>query len=243
MNWESIRNNGKICEVYKKIPLETGKIKTGEFLYETLREFAKVSTAAFDNIGDYLFAYRERQLSSIFLPAFYNLGFSAMQETPTRRSADSGPENHGWLDYWVQKEGKWVYLIEAKHGWHCVNRPVSARNQRVIRSSVNQLQGINGAHLEALSFDHRTFKLALMVLPFYRTLKSSETTEANIEYTTPGEDLTSTIEQLSADIRGNASWIGVWSPPSRMQLTMPANQSGSRMLTYPGVALIASVVE
>lgn len=242
MHWESVRNNGKICEIHKKIPLDTGKIKTGEFLYETLREFAKVSTAAFDNIGEYLYAYRERQLSSILLPAFYNLGFSAMQEVPTRRSIQAGPESHGWLDYWVQKDGKWVYLIEAKHGWHCLNRPVSERNQRVIRSSVNQLQGITGANLDDLKIDERTFKLALMVLPFYRTLKPSETTEADVEYVTTAQELMPTAEKLTADLQQEASWIGVWNPPRRMQLTVSANRQGTRMMTFPGVALIASIV-
>lgn len=242
MTWNAIRGCGKVREIHKKIPLETGKIKTGEFLNEILREFAKVSTLAFDNIGDLLFAYRERQLSSILLPAFYNLGYSAMQEVPTRRRNRLGIDNHGWLDYWVQKDIKWTFLIEAKHGKHCFNRPLTDRNNRIIQSSIRQLRGIEGPNLEELSFDGKGFKIALTILPIYRTMSRVTDDDLYVTNPTKTDELESTLDLLVDGLAAKSSWVGVWSLPRRMQFSIPASWSESRMLTYPAVALVATVV-
>jgi hypothetical protein len=62
MEWKTIKNSGKVIENYSNIPDGTGKIKTREFLFETMVEFAKVSSRIFDNTYDLAFYYSEKQL-------------------------------------------------------------------------------------------------------------------------------------------------------------------------------------
>lgn len=40
MEWKSIKNTGKVKEFHKAIPSGDGKIKTGQFLNDTLDQFA-----------------------------------------------------------------------------------------------------------------------------------------------------------------------------------------------------------
>ena len=246
MTWKSIRRCGKVKEFHKKIPLSTGKIKTGEFLFEMMEEFAKVATRDFDTIGDLSFSYKERQLSSIFLPAFYNLGFGAMQEIPTRRKDLEDNCSAGWLDYWVQKEDKWVYLIEVKHAWQFLNGTVTKDTLNKISASAEQLRKINGEALEELSMVETTFKVSLIVLPIYRAVPASEEVEIYEEYVTPIEELDDFIgnkfvDEMLREAKEEVSWIGVWSLPERMQFSYERSYA-STLGTYPGVILIATLI-
>ncbi|WP_394133051.1 hypothetical protein, partial [Marinobacter nauticus] len=153
-----------------------------------------------------------------------------------------GIDNHGWLDYWVQKDNKWTFLIEAKHGKHCFNRPLTDRNNRIIQSSIRQLRGIEGPNLEELSFDGKGFKIALTILPIYRTMSRVTDDDLYVTNPTKTDELESTLDLLVDGLAAKSSWVGVWSLPRRMQFSIPASWSESRMLTYPAVALVATVV-
>lgn len=240
MSWISIRNCGKVKNFYKRIPLTTGKIKTGELLDDVAVEFAKVSTLAFDTIGDFVFSYGEKQLSSILLPAFYNLGFGAMQEVPTRRKEVGEACSAGWLDYWVQKEDKWVYLIEAKHGWQLCGRKLTQDTRSKIDASLDQLGRINGEELENLSVVDNTYKISMVVLPMYRNLPKDVASQENDECPVAAEEMDEFLDLVTSDCPECVSWVGAWMLPPRMQYAF-SGTSFSGLRTFPGVIFIASV--
>jgi len=242
MAWESVRNCGKIKEGFKKIPLTNGKIKTGEFFGATLMEFAKVSTRAYDSVGDISFAYKERQFSSVFLPAFYNLGYGVIQEIPTRRKERGEECSHGWLDYWVQKDENCVYLIEMKHGWQHLDGDITQGSIGKILSSVNQLKCIRKKEVEKLSCLENTFKVSLLVFPVYRNIPKNLEISEDEEFPTSTDELDEMLDKITVAMPDVVSWLGVWSLPERMQYAFRSNEvKGLR--SFPGVVLIATIVK
>lgn len=241
MNWQTVKNCGKIKEHYKAIPLNDGKIKTGQFLMETIEGFAKVCTQAYDNIDDFVFWYGERQLSALLLPAFYQLGYGALQELPTRKRKRGAEPSNGRLDYWVQKDDRWVFLIEAKHSWQCFGNPMTTTASDSLKAAVDQLKTIGRAEIAELSSSETTFRIALLVLPVYRKVPNdAEVSEGETYYTAPeelDEALAVVMESLPADV----AWVGTWSLPERMQEVFQP-QSTESLRVYPGVVLVASVL-
>ena len=242
MQWLTIKNCGKICEFHKQIILNEGKIKTGEFLNETLREFAKVSTKIYDTIGDLAFTYKEKQLSSIFLPAFYNLSYGAIQEVPTRRKERGQNSTHGWIDYWIQKDENWVYLIELKHAWQFLNGKFRKDSLKKLNESINQLKNIRKPELEKLSYVRTTYKISLITLPVWRNIPKDIEIEEEEEYPTTIYELEKTAKDILNQIKSKISWIGLWSTPDRMQYAFKTIHTAWPQ-TFAGVILIATLVK
>ena len=241
MAWHTIRNGGKVSEYFKKIQLNEGKIKTGEFLTETLSEFARVSTKIYDTIDDLAFTYKEKQLSSIFLPTFFNLDYGAIQEVPTRRKKRGEKSSHGWLDYWVQKEEKWVYLIEVKHGWQFLNGTITEDSYHKINESIKQLKNIRKSELDKLSFIETTYKISLIVLPVWRNIPIEANIQEDDEYITDKVELENTSKNIIRDIGDEISWLGIWSTPERMQYAFQPTHM-KKFQTFAGVIFIATIV-
>lgn len=241
MNWLNIKNCGYINEYHKKISLNEGKIKTGEFFKETLMEFAKVSTKIYDTTGDLAFTYKEKQLSSIFLPTFYNLSYGVIQEVPTRRKERGQESTHGWLDYWIQKDENWVYLIEVKHAWQFLNGKFRDDVQKKLIESIKQLKNIPKSELKELSCVETTYKVSLMVLPVWRNIPNDIKIKEEDEYPTDIRELGKTAQNILNQIDTEISWLGLWSLPDRMQYAFKPTHAKS-MQTFPSVILIATIV-
>lgn len=242
MKWETINRCGKICEAYKKLDLNQGKIITRKFLYETLREFAKVSTKIFDTTGDRVFEYKEKQLSSIFLPAFYNLSYGVIQEVPTRRKGMGKNSSHGWLDYWVQKDEKWIYLIEVKQAWQFLNGNFRKDSMDKLLKSIKQLKDIRKIEIRNLSDSETTYRISLIILPIWRNVPREENIQVEDEYPTKIPELEGTTKKMLEMIEKRISWLGLWATPDRMQEAFDVKYSKS-LQTFPGVCMIASLVE
>lgn len=241
MNWLNVKNCGYINEYHKQISLNEGKIKTGEFFKETLMEFAKVSTKIYDTTGDLAFTYKEKQLSSIFLPTFYNLSYGVIQEVPTRRKERGQESTHGWLDYWIQKDENWVYLIELKHAWQFLNGKLTKDSLDKLDKSIKQLRGIRKPEIKQLSGVETTFKISLILLPVWRNIPIEEDVDIDDEYPTDLAELEKTAKNILNDIVTKISWLGLWSTPHRMQYAFKPTH-GKSMQTFPGVILIAAIV-
>jgi hypothetical protein len=241
MEWKTIKNSGKVIENYSNIPDGTGKIKTREFLFETMVEFAKVSSRIFDNTYDLAFYYSEKQLSTIFLPAFYNLGYGAFQELPTRRNEKNLIDSYGYLDYWVQKDNKWIYLIESKHAWHFLNGKVRKETINKIDKSIGQLKQINGSALSDLSIEKSTYKISMITMPIWYTIPKSENIDEDSEYLIHPDDLSGTINSIVDSLKEKVSWIGTWSVHPKMQIALPS-QHINKLRVYPGVVFLSTIV-
>jgi hypothetical protein len=238
MTWKTIRNYGKVNPYFKQ--RDTDK-KTAEFLNETLSEFARVSTQLFDNIGEFAFDYKEKQLSSIFLPAFFNLGYGAIQEVPTRRKERGQASSHAWLDYWVQKDNDSVYLIELKHDRQFLNNNFADRSHQKLIDAAQQLTNIRAAQVRELSAVKNTHKVALLVLPVWRNISEIEDIEEDEEYFTETDELETTADNILDDISDEISWLGIWSLPEQMQFAF-LPEGKTKFQSFAGVIFIATVI-
>ncbi|WP_291323055.1 hypothetical protein [Desulfonatronospira sp.] len=239
MPWENKSIYGWVRQELYNMP----KPLDGEnnFLYQSLIEFAKVSTQAFDNIGDYLFSYKEKQLSAIFLPAFYNLGYGVMQEAPTRRKKRGETYTHAWLDYWVQKDDETVFLVEVKHSWQYFGGILKKDAISKINSSVDQLKHIRKQDVRNLSLANETVKLSLLVLPIYRNVPLDSNLKEDEEFMTERNEIDDMLSYLSQEMPSSISWMGVWLLPKRMQYTFQSNEING-LRTFPGVIILSCII-
>jgi hypothetical protein len=237
MDFKAIKGCGKVAEYRPgRLAVNTGKKNLLEFLRDTLREIAKVSTRIFDTTGDLPFWYKEKQLSSVLLPCFYNLGYGAIQEIPTRRKPRGKESSHGWLDYWVQKNDN-VYLIEVKHGWLCINSQKFGKcNSKEWQTSIKQLNNIKKSDTDILKAEMVGFKISIMLLPIWRNIgsKDEDVTTPPIELEKLLKRAFNTLEQYPAD------WAGVWSLPNKMQYVF---ESEGINRVIPGMLMFAKIMQ
>ena len=94
--------------------------KVAEELIESLFcDMAKLGSK-YDNkiFADFPYAYRERQLDSILLPALSKLcGGLVIAELPTIRECDGGGKTSGRIDYWCVYKN-YSFVIEVKHSYN-----------------------------------------------------------------------------------------------------------------------------
>lgn len=242
MDWENIKGAGKIIQNFSNINLQAGKIKTREFLNEIMREFAIVSTRIYDNTGDIAFLYKEKQLSSIFLPSFYNLKHYAIQEVPTKRTKSKNKFSHGWLDYWVQKGDRWIYLMEVKHGWQFINGSFRKDSEYLIDSSINQLKQIEKEALNELSYLDTTYKLSFIIMPGWYNIPNSEDIGEFDQYIIDQTDISKTSATIVERLKNKVSWVGTWQIPSKMQISLNSDHV-KNLRVFPCVFFIATIVD
>ena len=244
LEFKSINGCGKIA-THNHVLLNTENCRntTYQFLKNTLEQFVKVSTCIFKNTYDMPFWYSEKQLSSIFLPAFYNIGYAAMQEIPTRRKPHGEDDSHAWLDYWVQKDDKLVYLIEVKHGWiYFDSDSISCENSAKLEQSIKQLKQIRKNNQKLLSGDLPVVKISIMVIPVWKNV-FDENLEIDDEYYTTPQKLNDLLKDIlkSIDKKIIPNWVGVWSLPKNMQFVYkPIKANQKRVI--PGVFIFAKIV-
>ncbi|GAB6081915.1 hypothetical protein JCM30471_08290 [Desulfuromonas carbonis] len=220
----------------------SSKIVTGQFLNDLLQEFAKVSTELFNITGEMPFWYKERQLSSVLLPCFYNLGYGALQEIPTRRKPHGEDDSHGWLDYWVQRGDKHVFLMEVKHGWLFLgSQLLSDRNMKSWNEAIAQLKKIKKNQRDLLFDGMAGHRVAFMVLPIWRTLKKAEEGKLYKNFPTPEEDLCSLADRILDTKNLDLDWMGIWSLPADMQYVFE-NKKQTRRMVIPGVIMLAKII-
>ena len=245
MVWRTIRNCGKVNSYFNNIDIQTDQgEKTVEFLNETLSKFAEVSTWIFDTTGDFAFAYKEKQLSSVLLPAFFSLGYGAIQEVPTRRKERGQESSHGWLDYWVQKDDELVYLIEVKHGLQLLNASITKDSLDKLNDSVSQLKKIRKDEVKKLSIVEttKTTKISLLVLPVWSTIHNEDIAEEDDPKIDKSE-LEATARNIVEEV-SDISWLGIWSMPDKNGMKyafQPKNKI--KLESFVGVIFIVKVVK
>ena len=161
---------------------------------------------------------------------------------PTRRKGRGQDSSHGWLDYWVQKEENWVYLIEIKHAWQFLNGEFRKDSMEKLKNSINQLKNIRKNEIHNLSDVKTTYKISLIILPVWRNIPKGNNIKIEDKYPTDIKDLEKTAAKIIIEVKDKISWLGLWSTHSRMQEVFSVAHSKS-LQTFAGVFLIATLVK
>ncbi|SFV90363.1 hypothetical protein MNB_SV-4-118 [hydrothermal vent metagenome] len=156
---------GKIVTKHN-IPNSKGVGDIKEFLVAFTKAFAKESRNFFNYFEDLVYAYREKQLHSVTVPAIYKITNNIFTEIPFYRDKK---ENLGWIDYGVYY-GNTLLLIELKHSYYGLNanrfRDSSIKEWE---TSLNQIKSLkNTDYLKNRPKDN-IVKIALNIVTVYTT--------------------------------------------------------------------------
>jgi len=120
----TLRNIGKL-NIKSDIGDGIGRRIANDFLNKLFEGFARQSSVYIKAIGEAPFAYRERQLHSIFAPALARFTTAFLMEHPLSRQWSKAKKlEHidytGWLDYWCRYRD-FDFFIEIKHDYSALN--------------------------------------------------------------------------------------------------------------------------
>lgn len=134
----------------------------------------KKATKYFDETGDHVFSYREKQLHSIICPSISEITYSFLIEHPLKRKPANEEKYSGNVDYWASYKGI-GFFIELKHAYFACSqetprKSIGTRFNRAIR----QLKDIRSAECRNVCNDDRFLKIALEGVTFFKSNYSKE---------------------------------------------------------------------
>lgn len=198
-----------------------GSKKLKKFLQNFCEEFASYSLRYHKALGEFPFVYSERSLTSIVLPSLIN-NKSTNKETfvfmehPFKRKNKKKKDIQRFLDFYIDC-GDSLYLLEMKHQWNAYKTvPLNNKTFEVWEKCQEQIQDLNNQsindHMCDLSAYKHAFKIALMIMPVYDTLKDKNTLK-DITYPTHHEYYTNIEEAFKANKEETVTqpnFLAVW---------------------------------
>lgn len=210
------------------------------FLRDTFGEFASESVAYHQwatggegGEGEFPFVYRERQLTTVLLPALRSSSDMLFVEQPFVRGR--GEEKaQGWVDFWVSC-GSTAYFLEIKHGWmNATTADLQNRQRNSWRNLLRQTRKITAEKAKDISPGHsRVFRIAMLFMPVYSGSESKQDLE-------PFSRLAMKPKfELMTDKRGTKpNWSAAWFLHPKLQGPF---ESESNFEMYPAVFMFCLV--
>ena len=231
-NWKTLREIGYIAS-QDRLSRVRGGAKAATFLDRVVDEFAKGSRKYCKLAGELPFIYRERQTNSALLPAIAKIADAALTETPVIRHHQDY-SGYGRVDYWAAYDGIDLY-IEVKHCWQAVS---SGEIRQKTATTWNDLAGQLASlpvDLNEYTLSGQALKVALLVVPCYRSSKDEEKLQpVNRDETT---DIWYLIRDNLHDPAPN--WSCIWYLHKELQKPLAYED---RYEVYPRVVFVAHVV-
>ena len=141
-----------------------------DFLRNLFYNIVKRSFNYFEETGEHIFTYREKQLHSVICPSIADITPSYMMECPLTRKPAGEDEYPGHADYWVSYRN-YEFLIELKHSYFAY-RNVDNPGQKIeekFDSAMEQLEKIGIDSCEWLTINNKgLIKIALQAIVFYQ---------------------------------------------------------------------------
>lgn len=132
------------------------------------------STNFYDETGEHVFAYREKQLHSVVCPSIADITAGYVIEHPLKRKPPGEEESHGNVDYWVRYRN-YSLLIELKHCYFAYNRANNPRSSIItkLNSAMEQLGNVRTDQSRWLATETKGLvKIALEAIVFYKESKN-----------------------------------------------------------------------
>ena len=238
---KTIRNVGKI-KIINEIGDGIGRRVASDFLDRLIVTFAKQSTKYIRSISDAPFAYRERQLHSIFAPAISTITDSFLMEYPIERKWDEERKKDwndytGWLDYWCRYRNI-DFFIELKHNYD------SYKNDEIRKDTFANWDYMNNTQLEIVKNEakrHSEFckgvlLVSLQVVTIYDKMQTTKIPQSCGDVDT----LVSTQKNYFENLNPKPNWSGLWMLNDDIY-DLSSREYDTQTEYYPGVMLIAKV--
>jgi hypothetical protein len=172
MENEYIRSIGNLS-LDSNITNGPGTIIAKDFCKQLVIETCKQAGSYIRATEDIPFAYHERQLGSILLPAMSRFTDAFLAESPVKRKWSKLPkrkldDSHGWVDYWCLYRNT-SFLLEFKHSY--INAHTGKLRQQTLKDwkrAIDQLYVIRNAAKEESYYSRGAFLIALQILTIYQ---------------------------------------------------------------------------
>lgn len=218
--------------------LPMAKVVAKDFLESVALRFIDHSSQYMNLVGETPFAFRERQLNSVFAPAISKVAEAFLMELPTnRQNKKQGYNNYGWIDYWAFYRNIDFYL-ELKHSF------ISYRGRSVTDKTFYRWEKANeqtkdcATYLQ-VSYDSRGYMaLPIQVIPIYEARQEHEDAEG-IENE---ESLIELHDLVHSSLNPKPNWSCLLMPHKDLS-NMAFHEYEDRNECYPGVIIVSRVEE
>lgn len=171
MKYETIRDCGELGIEFGNIEGDGARVSI-DFLRKLLKHIVKRSTKYYDETGEHVFIYRERQLHSVVCPSIADITSSYLMENPLTRKPAGEEEYRGNVDYWISYRN-YSFLMELKHTYFAyrnADNPRKSITKKFVRA-MEQLRSIRKDECRALTINKGLIKIALQTVAFYKGSK------------------------------------------------------------------------
>ena len=241
---KTIRNCGKI-NIINEIRDGEGRRIAADFMDKLFSAFIKRASKYMRSIDDAPFAYRERQLHSIFAPAISTITDIFLMEQPIERKWNKKinkdfKDYNGWLDYWCRYRNT-DFFIEIKHNYDALTK-----NNNIRKTTIKNWEYANNTQLENIINEAKTYSecckgvilFSLQVITFYRIIKNDKPSEFGSDFNAM---ITAQNNYLS-NLTPQPNWIGLWTLHEELY-NSSCKKYEKQTEYYPGVMLIAKIRE
>jgi hypothetical protein len=236
MRYETIGKCGELGIEFNNIDERI----TIDFLKRLLRGIVERSTQYFDETGDHVFIYRERQMHSVICPAIADLASSYLLELPLKRKPAGEEEYSGSVDYWVSYRNR-SFLIELKHTYFAY-RNVEAPRRKIaekMEEALNQLRSIRIDQCRyAAGSDKMLTKMALLTIVFYEGSKK-EISEKEVMKLNFKNILRKMLNNTG--LMRTSNLVSLWVLDRR--LVMPFEYQNEEYEIYPAIGFVGKILE
>ena len=240
MKYETINDCGELGIEFDDIKGPGSRVSR-EFLRRFLKQFVLRSTEYYDETGDHVFYYREKQLHSVICPSIAHITPAFLMEHPLTRKPAGEEEYRGRADYWIYYKNH-SFLMELKHAYFAYKRPYNPRESitRKFAKTLEQLRNVRKDECRSLKFGDGLRKIALEAIVFYRRWKEETKLKADLERYDFKSLFKELIENTELEHKSNlrAHWV------LDKELVEPVEITSLHSFEiFPAVAIIGKVFE
>jgi hypothetical protein len=223
----NIPNGGKI-DIFSNIVDGKGRRNTKDFLKSFSKEFVKENINFNHYFYDLAYAYREKQIHSVTIPAIHKVANNIFTEIPVYRDNSS---NLGWIDYGVYY-GNSLLLIELKHSYFGLqSNKLRNSSMKEWLTSLEQINSLsNTEHLKIKQKDN-IVKIALNIITVY---------SSTIDYTSNPTDMNDIKEAIAEQVQSDDLFIASWKIDE--SLVFPIEYANNKKEIYPYLFIVAKIL-
>jgi len=238
LKYETINDCGELGIEFENIRGHGARV-TRDFLRKLLKHIVERAAQYYDETGEHVFTYRERQLHSVVCPSIADITSSYLIEHPLSRKPTGDAEYRGNVDYWIYYRD-YSFLIELKHTYFAYRRGDNPRKsiaRKFLRALV-QLANIRKKECRNLTFGKALIKIALEAVVFYRASEEEDRLKIDVEKRDFKALLGKMVENTELKYKSNLR--ALWVLDER--LVEPVEYEKTFEI-YPAVAFIGNVSE
>lgn len=233
----TIKSRGKL-NIINNIPQGKGSFKTADFLEKLVNGFIKYSGNYMEIVNESPFAYRERQLNSLFGPAMADFTDAFLTEIPAiRKNKAAKTESYGWVDFWARYR-KVDFYLELKHSYGSYNSGVITKETMDLWAKAkDQTQNCSKSLLRMEDSDG-IMVLPVQVIPIYEGIYF-ENEPSSIENT---ERLLEIQNFYHDELVTSANWSALWIIHKDLAYDS-YHVNGDKRVYYSAVLIVSNVTD